>query len=85
MKPRLKINTRIIRDLQERFGISNLLAPTPEDATKLANLDLLNAAYYEGSRSWDTPPSKDDIEEIDLPDLVEAFKIALSGEKSGNG
>lgn len=81
----LKLTVRAIRSLQEKHGIRNLLAPGPEDAVKLADLDFLVAAYYEGSRSWEPAPTREEIEDVALPDLLAAVKGALSGTAEGNG
>jgi hypothetical protein len=86
---KLKLTIKQIRGLQEKHGVKNLLSPGPEDAAKLASLDFLVDMYYEGSRSWtgDTgaAPSRDEVEETDFRELLEAVQGFLSGKAEGNG
>lgn len=84
MPNKLKLTVKQLRGMQEKHGISNLLNPG-EDAPKVASLDFLTDAYYEGSRRWETPPTKEDIEELEFGDLVGPVKAFLSGESGGNG
>lgn len=82
MKP-LKLTVRSIRALQNEHGISNLLQPTAEDAEKMACLDFLASFCYEGSRSWEKPPSREDVEEFEIGAILKAVKDVLSGEAPG--
>ena len=83
--PKLKLNVRQIRQLQEKHGIPNLLVPGPENTDKVANVTFLADFYYEGSRSWGKDaPTVDAIEEMDLRDLLAAFQAYMSPAE-GNG
>lgn len=84
MSKKLKLTVKQLRGLQEKHGIANLLNPG-EDAPKVASLDFLTDAYYEGSRKWERPPTKEEIEELEFADLVGPVKAFLSGEGAGNG
>lgn len=83
MKRPLKLTVRVIRALQEKHGISNLLKPTPEDGEKMATADFLIDLNYEGSRSWENAPTRDELEDVDIVELLTAAKAALSGESPG--
>ena len=80
MKPRLKLTVRAIRSLQEKHGIANLLQATADDVAKMATLDFLVDFYFEGSLKWEAPPSKDDIEDLDIAELSAAVQSAIAGE-----
>jgi hypothetical protein len=82
MKP-LKLTVRAIRVLQETHGISNLLQPTEADAVKMACLDFLASFCYEGSRSWENPPSREEVEDFEIGAILKAVKDVLSGEAPG--
>jgi predicted transport protein len=79
-KQRLELKVRQVRELQTKHGISNLLAPTPEEAGKLANVDVLVDIYHEGSRSWENPPTMDAIEDLTTADLLEGVKSLWESE-----
>lgn len=80
---KLKLTVRAIRALQEKHGISNLLQPTAEDAVKMACLDFLSDFYFDGSRSWEKPPSREEVEDTGISDILAAVKALLSGEAPG--
>jgi len=83
--PKLKLNVRQIRQLQEKHGIPNLLVPGPENTDKVANVSFLADFYFEGSRSWGKEaPKAEAIEEMDLRDLLAAFQAYMSPAE-GNG
>lgn len=83
--PKLKLNVRQIRQLQEKHGIPNLLVPGPENTDKVANVTFLADFYFEGSRSWGKEaPTVEAIEEMDLRDLLAAFQAYMSPAE-GNG
>jgi hypothetical protein len=80
---KLKLNVRQIKGLQEKHGIPNLLMPAPEEAAKMANVDFLTDFCYEGSRSWEPAPSRGDLEEFDLSEMIEAFQGYMNPGKKG--
>jgi hypothetical protein len=79
----LILTMRVIRSLQERHAITNLLQPTDGDAKKMANLDFLADFYYEGSRSWDPAPSREEVEDTPISEVLAAVRLTLSGGESG--
>ena len=79
-KQRLELKVRQVRELQRKHGISNLLAPTPEEAGKLASVDVLVDIFHEGSRSWAEPPTMDAIEDLTTADLLEGVKSLWEAE-----
>jgi hypothetical protein len=85
MKRALELKVRVIREMQEKHGIGNLLQPTAEDAGKMATLDFLADFYYYGSRSWDAAPSREEIEDLPISEILAAVKAVLSGGAEGNG
>ncbi len=79
---RLKLPVKLVRALDEKHGV-NLLRIVEEDGLKMANLDFLLEVYFEGSREWENPPSKESLEDLDLHDLIAAVKGAISGDAPG--
>ena len=60
--------------MQTKHGIGNLLAPGPEEAAKLASVDVLVDIYHEGSRRWPEAPTADAIEDLTTAELLEGVK-----------
>lgn len=84
---KLSLKIRQIRSLQQRYGIGNLLRPSPEDAAKFADLDFLVDLYYEGTRGMgDEAPTMEAIEEMTIEELAEAQRELFEGKAAeGNG
>jgi hypothetical protein len=70
---KISLKVRQIRELQAKHGISNLLQPTAEDAQKMASIDVLPDLYFEGTRANENAPSREEIEELDLSELMEGI------------
>lgn len=78
----LSLKVRQVRTLQKKHGIQNLLNPTPEDGPKLANVDFLIDLYFEGSRSWEKPPTLEALEDLDVKaELFPAVKRFLGTDE----
>lgn len=81
---KLKLTPKQIRELQEKHGIKNLLNPG-DDAPKMATIDFLTDITFEGSRKWESPPSKEAVEDMDVGEMLAATKSFFSGDSQGNG
>jgi len=80
---KLKLTPKQIRELQEKHQIKNLLNPG-DDAPKMATVDFLTDITFEGSRKWESPPSKEQVEEFDVGEMLTATKDFFGGDSSGN-
>ena len=81
----MKLTVKQIKALQQKHGIENLLNPGTENAGKIANVDFLVDFYYEGCRSFQDPPTREMIEELDLRELLAAFEDYMNPKKPAGG
>ncbi|MCW1916796.1 hypothetical protein OJ996_24625 [Luteolibacter sp. GHJ8] len=81
----LKLSIKQIKGLQEKHGIANLLQPSAEDATKVANAGFLVDFYFEGSRKLENAPSIEEIEDMDVAELIGAYQGYFKQAVGGNG
>jgi len=77
----LSLKLKSVRKLQQKHGIKNLLN-LGEDVANISP-DFLADLYYEGSRDWETPPTMEQIDDMDLRVLVDAMKDAMGGGDPG--
>lgn len=80
----LKLSVKQIKELQKKHGIANLLQPGTEDAAKLVNVEFLTDFYYEGSRKFETPPTRESIDEMEVAELIEGFQGFFKQGSEGN-
>lgn len=78
MPQKLNLTVRQIRSIQEKHGIANLLAPTPEEAMKMANIDVLSDIYFEGTRRHENAPTREQIEDLTSEEIVTAVQGLFS-------
>ena len=82
---KLKLSPKQIRELQKKHGIENLLQPSPEEAKKVASLDFLCDFLFEGSRKWEKPPERDEVEDMDFREILDAWQNFMKVDAGGNG